>query len=74
MARLYELEIDTQYLPLSIYTLGVDYTDARVQVGNRNRGRGIAPFDKHDSTKSIIGHPPKQCSKNVSAMKCMNVD
>lgn len=34
MARVYELEIDTQYLPLSIYTLGVDYTDVSVQVGN----------------------------------------
>eukprot|EP00752_Nemacystus_decipiens_P003669 g3381.t1 len=31
MARTYELEIDTQYLPLSIYTLGVDYTDVSVQ-------------------------------------------
>lgn len=32
MAREYELEIDTQYLPLSIYTLDVDYTDVSVQV------------------------------------------
>eukprot|EP00903_Cladosiphon_okamuranus_P010290 g9741.t1 len=31
MARAYELEIDTQYLPLSMYTLGVDYTDISVQ-------------------------------------------
>lgn len=36
MARVYELEIDTQYLPLAIYTLGVDYTDVGVQVGNSN--------------------------------------
>lgn len=34
MARVYELEIDTQYLPLSIYTFDVDYTDVSVQVGH----------------------------------------
>ncbi|CAM9765761.1 unnamed protein product, partial [Scytosiphon promiscuus] len=31
MAREYDLEIDTQYLPLAIYTLDVDYPDAGVQ-------------------------------------------
>lgn len=35
MARKYELEIDTQYLPLAIYTLDVDYPDAGVQVTNQ---------------------------------------
>lgn len=29
---MYELEIDGQYLPLSIYTQGVDYPDVTVQV------------------------------------------
>ena len=42
LAREYELEIDTQYLPLDIYTLEADYTDVTVQVnwqGVRGRRR-----------------------------------
>ncbi|CAN0119730.1 unnamed protein product, partial [Pylaiella littoralis] len=31
MARVYDLEIDTQYVPLSIYSLAVDYPDVGVQ-------------------------------------------
>lgn len=34
MARVYDLEIDTQYVPLSIYSLAVDYPDVGVQVTN----------------------------------------
>lgn len=32
LAREYELEIDTQFIPLSIYTLELDYPDVAVQV------------------------------------------
>ena len=40
LAREYELEIDTQYLPLDIYTLEADYTDVNVQVNGQGvRGR-----------------------------------
>lgn len=32
LAREYELELDTQYVPLGVYTLDVDYPDVAVQV------------------------------------------
>lgn len=32
LSRVYELEHDTQFLPLGIYTPDVDYTDTAVQV------------------------------------------
>lgn len=42
MAREYELEVDTQYLPLGIFTLDVDYPDAGVQVTTSEGGRATA--------------------------------
>ena len=32
LAREYELEIDSQFVPLGVYTREVDYTDVDVQV------------------------------------------
>lgn len=39
LAREYELEIDTQFVPLNIYTRVVDYPDVEVQVRDRNGAR-----------------------------------
>lgn len=43
VARYYEIGIDTQYVPLNVYTRDVDYADVEVQVGCREveeEGRG----------------------------------
>lgn len=37
LARTYELAINSQFVPLGIYTLGVDYTDVDVQVNGGRR-------------------------------------
>lgn len=53
LARVHELEIDTQFLPLSIYTLGVDYTDVSVQVGNRAPARKRPSHATNANTPTI---------------------
>lgn len=59
MARIYDLEIDTQFLPLSIYTLAVDYPDVRVQVtatsNIKNKQRTCVVLTKRVSL--ILQHP-----------------
>ena len=37
-SKKYALEYDTQYIPLDIYTLDVDYTDVDVQVSFHSLG------------------------------------
>lgn len=39
LAREYSLHVDTEYLPLNIYTREVDYTDPEVQVRRRSSRR-----------------------------------